>query len=366
MHAEKIAVLGGGNGAHAMSADLTMAGYKINMYELPRFEKNIETTLKYKRIEITGKARAGTAEINDVTTDIEKALRGIDLVMIVVPAFGHRIFAEVCAQHLEDGQMVVLFAASAGSIEFANILKEKGVRKDVTIAETQTLPYGTRLIGPAKVHVFETIKPLPVAAFPAKDTNKVVDRLKEFYPVVAATNVLETALNNVNHVVHPTAVVLNAGYIEYSKEFYLYRLGVTPSVARVMEIIDEERLNICKALGLNHISIRDFWIKFLGRDPTRTLSEILIESEYKIFSLKERYVTEDVPYGLVLTVSLGDMLGVPTPVSRSIVELASVLNQTDYMKEGRTVESLGISGLSKEELNNFLAEGCVNLTKAFR
>ncbi len=357
MNLKKIAVLGGGNGAHAMSADLTLAGYKVNMYELPRFRKNIETTLKYKKIEITGAARKGIAEINYVTTDIEKTLRGVDLVMIVVPAFGHKAFAEVCAPYVEDGQTFVLFAASGGSIEFVNTLNEKGVEKDVTVAETHTLPYGTRLLRPARVHVFETIKRLVVAAFPARDTGKVIDVLNKIYPVVRATNVLETALDNPNHVVHPTAVVLNAGSIEHSKGgFYLYKQGVTPSVARTMQAIDEERLNICKSLGLNHISVRDFWIKCLGREPG-TLTELLSGSEYKISSLNERYITEDVPYGLVFTVSLGDMLGIPTPISRSIVQLASVLNQTDYMKNGRTMERLGVSGLSKEQLNKFLEEG---------
>ena len=34
---KKIAVLGGGNGAHAMAADLALKGYEVSMCEIPEF-----------------------------------------------------------------------------------------------------------------------------------------------------------------------------------------------------------------------------------------------------------------------------------------------------------------------------------------
>jgi hypothetical protein len=34
-----------------------------------------------------------------------------------------------------------------------------------------------------------------------------------------------------------------------------------------------------------------------------------------------------------------------------------VINQTDYFKEGRTVEKLGLGGLSLQELDNYLTKG---------
>ena len=61
--------------------------------------------------------------------------------------------------------------------------------------------------------------------------------------------------------------------------------------------------------------------------------------------------------GQALMNSLGKMLNIPTPVTNSFVILASVINETDYMKEGKTVENLRISGLTAEQLNNYLAEG---------
>ena len=63
-------------------------------------------------------------------------------------------------------------------------------------------------------------------------------------------------------------------------------------------------------------------------------------------------------YGLRLISSIGDMVGVETPVSDARITIASVEDEKDYWKEGRTVEELGIPrGLNIQELNSFLYEG---------
>jgi len=68
-------------------------------------------------------------------------------------------------------------------------------------------------------------------------------------------------------------------------------------------------------------------------------------------------VTEDVPYGMVLTSTLGDLLKIPTPTHDAVIQLASVINRTDYWKTGRGVKELGLSGLDKKSLKRFLLEG---------
>ena len=76
-------------------------------------------------------------------------------------------------------------------------------------------------------------------------------------------------------------------------------------------------------------------------------------------SIKHRYITEDVPYGLVPTTQLAHKFDVPIPILiiSAIIELASVINQTDYRKEGRSLDELGIANLSKDELKKALQQG---------
>ncbi|MBM3212647.1 hypothetical protein FJZ33_10530, partial [Candidatus Poribacteria bacterium] len=74
-------------------------------------------------------------------------------------------------------------------------------------------------------------------------------------------------------------------------------------------------------------------------------------------TLNHRYITEDVPMSLVPMASIGDMLGVPTPTIKAIIQLASNIHNTDYMKQGRSAEKLGITGLSVKEIRRFVLEG---------
>ncbi|GAI60830.1 unnamed protein product [marine sediment metagenome] len=66
--------------------------------------------------------------------------------------------------------------------------------------------------------------------------------------------------------------------------------------------------------------------------------------------VKSRYITEDIPYGLVPIAKLGRHFNVVTPVIDAVIELASVINQTNYWKEGMSLEELGLATLSTEEL----------------
>lgn len=366
MDIQKIAVLGAGNAGYACSADLSLAGHKVSLFEFPKFKGNIEPILKRGGIEITGQAREGFARLHKVTTNIKEAIEDVDMILVAVPAFAHKFVAEKCAPHLKDGQIIILNPGhTGGALEFAVTLQELGVKEDIKVGETMTLTYATRRVGPAQVKVFILVKKLLFAAFPGKDTEEVIDVFKDLYPsVVPATNVLETGLTNINAVLHPPGMILNAGWIEHSKGgFSFYTQGLTQSVGSVCEALDKERLSLMKALGFKPISLVE-WYNLTGYSPLKnvSISESLRASERQEeikapSSMKHRYIVEDVPYGLVPMASLGDMLNVSTTIMDSLINLSSLINRVDYWSEGLTVEKLGIPDLSLDDLNAFLQEG---------
>ncbi|MEM4700273.1 MAG: NAD/NADP octopine/nopaline dehydrogenase family protein [Candidatus Nezhaarchaeales archaeon] len=359
-----VAVLGGGHGAHAVAGDLALAGYKVNLCEHPNFEASFRPTLERGEVEVLGRARTGVAKLAKATTSFREALDGVDVVFLVVPSFGHRLFAEAMAPHLRDGQLVVLMPGNAGTLEVAKVMREMGVRRRVLLAETATLPYGCRLVGPARVMIYIKAVLNPLGALPASRVGEVLDVVKTMYPaMVEATNVLEAAINNPNPVTHPVAAVFNAGRIEYSKgEFYLYREGITEGVVRAYDAVDEERRALCRKLGVKfyecprEVPREDCAIRmgtFFGPGS-------LMDAGYHMkgpTTTKDRFVTEDVPYGLVFMESLGSMIGVPTPVISSVITLLSAFNGEDYRAMGRTVEKLGIAGLTVQELSQLLRDG---------
>jgi opine dehydrogenase len=348
MERDLVAVLGGGNGGHAVAAELALAGFKVNFFELPPFATTFEKVLRTKEVRTEGISGENVAKLNMATTEIQQAIRDAQVLFVITPAFGHRAMAEACAPFVQDGQIILLMPGSGGSLEFARIFRSKKVKKEVVLAESATLPYGARLKAPGHVSLFIHAVVLPTGVFPAKKTAEVIPALKRFYPILApAKDVLEAAINNPNPVVHPAATLLSASRIEHAKgEFYLYAEAMTPAVARAFESLNEERLALCRAMGyrLYHWGNVDFKGYALGETEEECRYRILNTSMDSCFgkdgiyagmkmkgpeSLKDRYVTEDVPYGMVLLSTLGHLLGVPTPTHDALIQLASIVNRTD-------------------------------------
>ena len=376
MEKDLVAVLGGGNGGHAVAAELALAGYKVNIFELPQFSASFEKVLRTKEVRTEGISGENVARLNMATTDVRQAIKDAEVLFVVTPAFGHRAMAEACAPFVQEGQIILLMPGSGGSLEFAKIFRQKKVKSEPPLAESVTLPYGARLKGPGHVSLFINALILPTGVFPSKRTTEVISTLKRFYPVItAAKDVVEVAINNPNPVVHPAATLLSATRIEHSKgEFYLYAEGMTPAVARTFESLNAERLALCKVMGykLYHWDTIDFKDYTLGETEEECRYRILNTSMDSCFGkdgiyagmkmkgpehLKDRYVTEDVPYGMVLLSTLGSLLGVPTPTHDAVIQLASVVNRTDYWKTGRGVKELGLLSMDKQRLKTYLLEG---------
>lgn len=359
----KIAVLGGGQGAHAMTADMTLRGLKVNMFELPEYSGPMAHALKTGKIEISGLTE-GVAEPNLITTDLEKALDGVSLIFVVVPTVAQKFFIQALKPHLRKGQTIVIVAGNFASLKIAPYFGDIVKEGNVLLAETSSLPYFARLIGPGRVMItFKT--PVAVAAFPGKYTSRVVEQVRQAYPNTSPlTDILEAALCNFNMLGHPAGSLLNAGAIEFAdmngREYFMYKEGCSPSVSRVVGAVDEERRAVAKALGYQLTPLVDI-LHHLGfcDEPSiyQGLQSPILTSGAGPKGLKHRYITEDVPFLLVPLAQLADLVGVDVPVVKSLITIACTLNETDYRSEGRNLESLGLSGKSVDELKRFLANG---------
>lgn len=349
----KVSVLGGGNGGHAMAGHLALKGFPVKVYN--KFEEEIIHMRERGGVTLEGVVE-GFGPLDLVTTDIAKAISDAGVIMVVVPAFVHRFMAEASAPYLHDGQIIVLNPGrTGGALEFSNVLKERGVEAKVLIAEAQTLVYACRISGPARVDIKGIKRRVRLAALPATDTGQVVKTVSHLYPeFVPAANVLETSLDNIGAVFHPSTVVLNTNRIEAGEDFDFYQ-GMTPTVTRFLEAIDEERLAVAQAFGVETESAKDWLVRSYEGVRGETLYE-RIQSTEAYHGLKApktlnvRYITEDVPTGLVPIASLGVLAGVPTPACRAIVDVCCALFDRDFWQEGRSVENLGLAGMSVGEI----------------
>ena len=363
MRTRRIAVLGGGHGARTTAADMTLAGHKVSLFEFERFHEAVSTIFERKRISITGQARTGEAEIFLCTHDIAEAIRGVDIILIIVPALYHRVYAEALAPHLKGGEHIVLIPGTMGSLEFVTKISQLGCRAEITVSELDTLPYATRITGPASVYAYHALPVFGAGVFPATRTAEVLAILKDLYAGISAfRDVLEAGLSNVNPVIHPLGVLMNAGRIEYSRgDFYYYEEGITPATARAMEALDEERMAMGKKLGLQ-LPDQATALHAVGYGPKGDLWEVLKGSKGLTpikgpTSLANRYVTEDIPIGLVCWSQLGEQLGIPTPLMRATIEIGIAISGVDYWQTGRTIERCGIQGMSASRLVRYAKTG---------
>ena len=371
MSNQPIAILGGGAQGHVAAACLSLVGEKVNFYEHSQFKDTFQAVLDKKTIEINNwkLERRETAKIHKATTDMEEAISDVKLIILPIPSYGQELFFNAMIHHLKDGQIVVMIPGNLGSLRLRKLLREKAPERKVVLVETNTTPCGARITGPGAVRTAWGFGPWlgsesyvdmgprkgRICALPSKD-NYALEEFREFYPVYSPVrNVLIVALNNQNLLMHPEGAILNAGRVEYSKgDFRLHYEGRTEGVIRVEEAVREEILQIINLLGGGDT----FWPKgytkwFADYYQRRPINISSVDPK----SLKTRYLIEDVPYGLVTVSELGKKLGVATPLIDAFIEISSAINQEDYRKTGRTLETLGLDKLNKEQITKYVEEG---------
>jgi opine dehydrogenase len=220
-----------------------------------------------------------------------------------------------------------------------------------------------------KVRVEGPARRVTLGSFPAKNTKKACKIMTNLYPkgtrqYIPAENILHSILFDPNCFSHPPFMICNAARIEMGDPtFHMFgKDSFTPSLARITDRIDDEASALAKAVGLKkyvHRSERkNPWMHPFARDTYERIHTWFLEVCEGPWSLKSRYLVEDLKYGLRLYSSLGDMFNVPTPVSDSIITIGSILVKEDFWKTGRTVEKLGIDpSWSQKKLQKYLEKG---------
>ncbi|MFZ4617528.1 MAG: NAD/NADP octopine/nopaline dehydrogenase family protein [Rectinemataceae bacterium] len=353
-------VVGAGNGGMAMAAHLGVMGFRVRLFN--RTDEHLEGVRWHGGIKVEGEVE-GFGPVELATSSMEEALEGVDIAMVVTPSTAHRGLASLMAPHLRDKQIVVLNPGrTGGALEFLKQIREDGLIGKPIIAEVQTFLYASRALSRYEAKIFRIKNEVPLAALPAHQTAEVLRRLEPAFPWFSpGGDVLSTSLENIGAVFHPALTILNGGWIEATHgDFDYYSDGITPSVALVLERIDAERLHVARLLGVRSVSSRE-WLYQSYDSHGDDLCEAIKNTEaYRGIrapvNLQHRYIWEDVPMSLVPLSSLGKALGAPTPTIDLIIELASILHGRDYRAEGRTIESLGLAGLTVKEIRKLVDE----------
>ena len=335
---ESVMILGGGHQGLSMAAHLSLNGVKCCLWN--RTPSNIQKVIDTKEINCRGVLQ-GKARIDQVITSVEEIPQ--KLIMVTTPSSAHYDIAKMIAPYVNGSHIIVLNPGRTfGILEFVKTLKENGCKHLPLIAETQTIVYTCRRLDNNEVAIYAFKNDVQIATLDMNDIGKVInclpDCLKKYF--IPARSYVETSLGNVGMILHCAPVLMNIGWIEHeSVEFKYYYEGISKSIAKVLERLDEERVNVSRAMGCQVETLTQWLIRSYHTSGLN-LYECLQNNQYyksidAPLTINHRYIEEDIPNGLVPLESAGKHFGVATPVATMIIDLANIVMEKDYRETGR-------------------------------
>ena len=349
----KIAVVGAGNMGCAVSADLSKKGHEITLIKTSKtiHMENFNYLKKNNGfIKILEANSTFTTNINCITEDISK-ISNAELIYISILTNNHETIIKKMIPYLKDNQIILIVP---GYLSTAYILKYCS-NINLTIIEGESSTIDCRISEPGLIKVgFRNVRN-PIGVYPKKNIHLIKEKLHTLeYHYSYLSSVIEAALNNPNLIVHTVGAIMSIPRIEKTNgEYCMYWEVFTPSVWKILEKLDFEKMQILGKLGLPQLPYVEACKYRNSLDNTKNAKEVFYEyalSPYRAkgpIAVDTRYISEDVPQGLVMLEALGKHLNLQTPVCTSLIEIASAALGRDLRVEGRTPENLGISNINK-------------------
>lgn len=345
----KIAILGAGNAGCAVAADLTLKNHEVTLIKTSHsmHDDNFSYLLNNNgKMTLDEFGEIKTAFIHNVTRDLSE-ISNNEIVIIYIQTNYHEELIKRISPYLKDDQIVLI---NPGYLSTAYLLKY--CNKKIIIAEAQSSFIDGRISknGVFKVG-FRNVRN-PIGIYPNSRKAEAIEKLQTLNEnLVFLDSVVEAALHNPNLIVHTVGSVLSIPRIEIAKEdFCMYHEAYSRENVltwQVLEKLDQEKMDVLAALGFNKLKYVDACKYRNSLDDEIDAKEVFLqyaEMETRAkgpVKVDSRYISEDVPQGLVLLETLGFSLNISTPITTALIEIASAALGRNLRKDGRTTERLG-------------------------
>jgi len=351
----KIAVLGAGNIGCAVAADLTRKGHVVTLIKTSTSMHNEDFEYLIQNngyIEVWQSSETFSVNIAHLTKDLS-LISEAELIYITITTDYHESLIKKMKPYLKDGQIVIL---TPGYLSTAYLLKHCSDIK-LTIVEGESTTIDCRLSKPGHIRIGSRNVRNYIGVYPKGDINQVKDKLDTLqYNYVYMSSVVEAALHNPNLIVHTVGAIMSMPRIEKTQgDYCMYWEVFTPSVWNILERLDGEKMAVLKELGFDPLPYvekckrrnstdldsdqdgKEIFFEY-ALSPTRAKGPVVVDA---------RYISEDVPEGLVMLEALGKQLDVRTPVCTALIEMASAALGRDLRMAGRSLERLGTENIKK-------------------
>lgn len=347
-----ICVLGAGAGGLALAGDLIARGHRVRLWN--------RTAARLAAVESAGGIvasgiRTGVFPPDVATTDIGEALAGCGIVIVATTADVHGAVAQLAATHRSEHHSFILSPGkTGGALLFRRALAAVGEAPSLRIAEAQSMVFASRQ-REAGVDVIAEKARVPVAALPNDEDPDWLGPAVDLFPAwQQVDNVLETSFENIGSVLHPILTLLNAAAVEHRDDGLMYH-RTPPRIAAALEALDAERRAAALAYGIATHSLSE-WIStaYPGGSGSSLVEQLDETMAYRSValpdSLDSRFLTEDVPTGLVPLHAFGAAAGVHMPLTASVIHMCCAVLDRDFWREGRNLAALGLGDMSPNEI----------------
>lgn len=342
----KVSVLGAGPAGFALAIDLQSNGTNVLVYSHSAHLRHANHVKNKGHLRARG-AIEGSAILH-VTSDMGEAVAFSRILILTVPSTGQETVLKELRKFPLHRHTIIAMPGNLFSL-IANM--------DVgCVLETNLSPYSCRMDEDGLV-VMGKKNQIFIAALQKGLGPVAYSTIRHILPVELrwCSSVIEVCLLNVNGVFHPLMMLMNAGRIESTAgDFYIYRDGLTPSVANAMAAVDRVRIEIGKAFGLSLKSAVEVSNECYGHNYTNLVELAQKSAPHNKLkaptNLDNRNISEDVPDLLVCWHSLAEKLGIDASPIKAVIILVEMATGIDYLKTGRNLKRLHLEDISRDQL----------------
>jgi hypothetical protein len=362
----QITICGGGNAAHTLAGllssrqDISVLVYAPYGNEAQLWEQGMQ-----QNNGITVKTPAGTIQGRPgaICTDPRAAVAGSQIVLLALPAFAHAPILEQLAAYISPGAWVGSLPARGGFDMCAHHVL-KGCPTDISIFGFQTLPWACRIQEYGKqVTILGTKSQVDMTAWPAGMAPVISARFQELLrlKINPTASFLSLALADTGQLIHPG--IMYGLFHDWNGQPFdkpsLFYQGVDAGIATILQQMSDEIQSLCVTLKeyypkLDLSAVRPLidWLKLSYQtniiDDSTLQSSFASNTSYAgllapmqktdggyIPDFQARYLSEDVPYNLLVTRGIAELAGIAVPVIDKVLSWAQEQLGKEYLISGK-------------------------------
>ena len=348
----RITVLGGDVEARMLAAIGLAEGAEVTLFSA--YGTEMDALRSAGSIAIRDAGPLGTYQIDrtdapsiKTTMELDRAVVEAEVIFLTGPVHKQRTYAMVLADHLRDGQVLVIAPARTFSaLEAAWLLRVGGCKADITIIEVIGLPFWCRAEG-SRLHL-STRAGVRAGALPS-GRPQVLEGLKPFLLDLQSTGgTLPTSFADGSGVVEVPALLLGGPLIGDGRpnvpmggaplaENESFRNLIGEKHRTVIDSLARERANIASAFGVRDLPAAEDWIDQYAGTPKGDGSRPIPQPAEAASLLRDAVIGSLVPLA-----SAAGVAGRDVPVTTSMITLASSVLGADIASAGRRLDTIGI------------------------